>query len=250
MPRRGEARALVAGAQDEAALNNADPAMSDDDDFDDDVERRRKERRKENQKKNNPSWCMTVMSCLMLIMFLAIGVLGLLTYRHHTYETAHPTIQKKKHLVNKNHNENDDDENDDDRIDKASSTRDRDRVSIPTTTENAKGEGTTTNVENITLDRHNEKYIHYDSSAFLHQVHPFDMDVSAAGYDATFGAGIFLPPLIFDNDHFYEMVDEDLMGYLQHPSIVNHTLVFCAEGDLFVTSTLAWKGQKTDTVPN
>jgi C-terminal processing protease CtpA/Prc len=244
MPRRGEARALVTGAQDEATLNDADPAMSDDDDFDD-VERRRKERRKENQKKN-PSCCITLLSCLMLIMFMAIGVLGLFTYRHHSYETAHPTIQEKKHLYNKNHTDDDDDDDDDndDRISKASSTRDR--IPIPIATENGKGEGTTANVENITLDRHNEKYIHYDPSSFLHQVHPFDLDVSAAGYDATFGAGIFMPPRLFDNDHFYEIVDEDLMGYLQHPSIVNHTLVFCAEGDLYVTSTHAWKGQKTD----
>ena len=84
--------------------------------------------------------------------------------------------------------------------------------------------------------------VHYDPTGLLQAVNPFDFTMPN-----SYGSNVLAPPLLFqqpDDDSsgsmmYYEdepFMQQEYLGYFKDPNIVNNTLVFCAEGDVFVTS--------------
>ena len=88
-------------------------------------------------------------------------------------------------------------------------------------------------LETLMKDAHvskayNEKIVYYDPTASLQAVNPFDFTMPKDG--------ILEPPMLWDKDHVYTPNDSDRLGYLRQPNIHNNNLVFCSEGDIFVTT--------------
>ena len=220
--RRGETRALVRGDDNEAQLHR-DDSYSDDDDDVLVTSRRNKKSNGHNaseQSRRNFTWA-SLISWFTLLLLFAIGVVGLATILNFNQGS------KPKYIGGSGFQPGSDGNGDGGGQDDDSDERSSDQNDTAT-------------LDEISADEHHDHYVHYDTSPFLQEISPFDLDASSKRFSATFGAGIFTPPRMFDNDHFYEIEDEDLLGYLQHPSIVNNTLVFCAEGDMYVTSTHEW----------
>jgi C-terminal processing protease CtpA/Prc len=97
---------------------------------------------------------------------------------------------------------------------------------------------------------HHQHFVHYNPNAFLQQqnLNPFDFrmddDDDDTNNNNVYGTNILQPPRLFDNQHYFQAQDPDLLGYLQHPNIYNNTLVFCAEGDVYLTNIEDWSSQQ------
>ena len=272
MPQRGEGRALVAGDDDDVRLNDADSALSDDDHDGEALlggsssrsfgKRRggggRRNRRNYGSRNALPpkrnSTCIMLLSWLMLLLLFAIGIIGLMMYRHHVFLSSHPA------LINAGSTFNQESKISPQTTGPGSASPNSSEPKLASSDGSATNNSTSTDGEgddtdgiddadDVTLDAHHDQYVHYNPSAFLQQVNPFDFATSSTNLPPdTLGGGIFMPPLLFDNEHFYEMADEDLLGYLQHPDLVNDVLVFCAEGDLYITSTREWVSSTSTVV--
>jgi C-terminal processing protease CtpA/Prc len=87
-------------------------------------------------------------------------------------------------------------------------------------------------------EKHN--LVYYDPSAALHSFNPFDLQESETS--------LLQPPLLptADDGHADEGHDDlsSKLGYIMQPNIVNDTLVFVSEGDLYLTHL---GGQNTNT---
>ena len=95
------------------------------------------------------------------------------------------------------------------------------------------------------LPKETNNVVHYDPSVALHAMNPFDLHES----DST---SLLQPPLLptYEDDNH-----DDALGYMMQPDIVNNTLVFISEGDLYLTridaSTTPYAAMKlTTTVGN
>ena len=230
--RRGETRALVPEEVDEAQLH-LDGSYSDDEN---EILTTSRVSSKingfsANKISRTTSNFTKFMTWLAFLILFAVGIFGLATFLN-VYKESHPVIISDNGGVGAPNSQTAGSGN--------SNTQ-------PSTTEANNDNGDGVAIDEVTADKHHEHYVHYDPSTILQQIDPFDFDTSSKEYYETFGAGIFTAPRLFDNDHFYQMDNEDLMGYLQHPSAVNNTLVFCAEGDLYVTSTREWIEKQVTT---
>ena len=96
---------------------------------------------------------------------------------------------------------------------------------------------------NIVIPKTNLGAVHYNPGAGLHPYNPFDFQPPD-----TYGS-VFVPPLLeYDND---DSSQNSNLGYLMQPNIVNDTLVFVTEGDLYIASMTAPTAMKlTTTVGN
>jgi hypothetical protein len=94
---------------------------------------------------------------------------------------------------------------------------------------------------------HHDQYVHYDPDAVLHHSNPLDLPYGTAD-DNIYGAP-FTPPRLFDDQQLYDAADEDLLGYFQKPTIVNNTLIFCNQGDLFVTKLEHDSSDESSSLP-
>ena len=87
-----------------------------------------------------------------------------------------------------------------------------------------------------------EHTVYYNPEAYLHNPDPFNLK-EIHRQTPYYGSGI-IPPRLFENGNYLEPrkeQEEDMLGYFQYPSVVNNTLVFCAEGDLFLTDLTPWQ---------
>ena len=82
-----------------------------------------------------------------------------------------------------------------------------------------------TKSDNDNNDKKESNVVHYDPSAALHSFHPFDL--------STDYTTLAQPPPI-ENDN-----NQDSLGYMMQPNVVNNTLVFVSEGDLYLTKLLS-----------
>ena len=96
---------------------------------------------------------------------------------------------------------------------------------------------------NIVIPKTNLGAVHYNPGAGLHPYNPFDFQ-SPERYGS-----VFVPPhLDYDDD---ESSQDSNLGYLMQPNIVNDTLVFVTEGDLYIASMTSPTAMKlTTTVGN
>jgi hypothetical protein len=77
--------------------------------------------------------------------------------------------------------------------------------------------------------------VHYDPTGLLQAGQPFDFEMTE-----TQARDVFRPPS-FLNQQGEDFSSLDTLGYLQHPHIVDNHVVFCSEGDAYVT-TIPSKG--------
>jgi hypothetical protein len=85
------------------------------------------------------------------------------------------------------------------------------------------------------MNTKNKQTVHYDPTGLLQAVKPFDFEMTE-----TQARDVFHPPS-FLNQQGADFSSLDLLGYLQRPNIVDNHVVFCSEGDAFVT-TIPSKG--------
>jgi len=79
--------------------------------------------------------------------------------------------------------------------------------------------------EGMSIPKKTNNVVHYDSSVALHALNPFDLEESST-------TSLLQPPLLPS----YESDDHnDALGYMMQPDIVNNTLVFVSEGDLYLS---------------
>lgn len=71
--------------------------------------------------------------------------------------------------------------------------------------------------------------VHYDPTASLQSVNPFDFEMTNADI-------IFQPPTLLQQEDDSSFESHETIGYLAHPHVVNNNIVFCSEGDAFVTT--------------
>ena len=74
----------------------------------------------------------------------------------------------------------------------------------------------------------NQAEVHYNPNASLHPYNPYGLTVT----DETVPG---VPQLPFRNDEPHNHDNHSHLGYLTQPNMVNNTLVFVAEGDLYLT---------------
>ena len=79
-------------------------------------------------------------------------------------------------------------------------------------------------------DSHKKGVIYYDSSVALHPMNPFDLHET----DST----VLVAPPVVPSIHD-EPEDDFSLGYMMQPNIVNNTLLFISEGDLYLTNIVA-----------
>eukprot|EP00980_Cylindrotheca_fusiformis_P023454 scaffold10490_cov129-Cylindrotheca_fusiformis.AAC.10 len=92
------------------------------------------------------------------------------------------------------------------------------------------------------LSSKNKHTVHYDPTGLLQSVKPFDFEL-----DLSEARHIFDPPSVLnpqDVDSSSSSFSSDLLGYIKNPHVVNGHVVFCSEGDAFVT-TLPGKMEKS-----
>ena len=71
--------------------------------------------------------------------------------------------------------------------------------------------------------------VHYDTSGLLHSTNPFDIQVSEQE------SSIFNPPGLLTRDDG-SFASKDFLGYLQKPHVLDDHIVFCSEGDIYVST--------------
>ena len=106
------------------------------------------------------------------------------------------------------------------------------------TKNSSKCEGTPT-IKNMptstttTATTRDQNGVSFDPSASFNQHDPLKVDTP------DWYGGVFInpphPSLRFDNDSVDEGISSNNVGYIQHPDIFNDTVVFCSEGDVYLT---------------
>ncbi len=102
--------------------------------------------------------------------------------------------------------------------------------------------------DSSTAKNHGRDY-HFDQDAAMNQHDAFHVS------DTNWYGGIFsspphpsIPPHLLHNPHDGDSM-EDNIGYLQYPHIFNNTVVFCSEGDMYLTSISASQGGESVVLP-
>lgn len=78
------------------------------------------------------------------------------------------------------------------------------------------------------LNSKKKHMVYYNPEASLQSVNPFDF--------ATTNDAVFKPPSLLQQDDAADFSSEETIGYLTNPNVVNNNIVFCSEGDAFVTT--------------
>jgi hypothetical protein len=167
---------------------------------------------------------MLLITWLIVLGMMALGVGGLLAWRR-VEHTGHlwPVLNDEEDIYNPNAHVFNTQTSSQTTTSSSSSSAGKNREPLPL---GGGGGGPE--------PRHNP-YVHYDPEAVLHHSNPLDLPQMGNNKENVYGASLTPPRLFDDKQQPDQAPEEELLGYFQHPTMVNHTLIFCNQGDLFLT---------------
>lgn len=227
------------GYDNDETVEERDEESAADEDFGLVDHRPRRRRYLEGGNGDGQPWFMLYLTWMMIGTMLVIGVLGLFAWKRHESSPLHPSSASIGEFDTYNTSPTSSSSSSSQQLDGDSSSssswfhkKDPEPAAATRTTFSASLFGKET-LETLMKDAgvvkpHHVKTVHYDPSGVLQAVNPFDFQMPD-----TYTSSVLLPGNVFHKDD--DDTESGKLGYFQHPSIVNNQLIFCAEGDVFVT---------------